>query len=545
MPSNESLYNETINVDPGQYAFKERKLRVICIGAGFSGLILSHKLKHEQPLEFVDFTIYEKNPEVGGAWLENVYPGVGCDVPAHSYVFPFEPNPNWSKCYAGGAEIEKYIVDTVDKYGLKDPIVFDTKLVKSIWNEERGKWALELKQNEKTIQDEADILIDGSGILNKWNMPNIAGLDQFAGKLVHTAGWDKTYDWTDKKVAVIGNGSSALQVVPALQPKAAKIVNYIRQPTWVSVNLCPDITKDGMGTNFEYTEEEKAMFRDDPKAFLEYRKKIDCSVNTVYRLMLSGSEHNKGLSDAISGLMRQRLSQNSHLIDKLIPKYEIGCRRLSPGDGYLEAMQEPNAKWCFEGIEEITKTGIRTTAGEEEFDLIVCATGFDTTFIPGWELVARQGRRLDVQWKDVPQAYFSICAGGVPNYFIFNGPNCPIGHGSVPQMIGWTADYMLKWMKKMAREDIKSIAVTDSAVRNYNRRAQAGLRRTVWSKGCHAWYNNGKAVTAMYPGKAIEDIRGEDFDIRHNNSSDPFSYLGNGELEWEREDGADLAFYLK
>ncbi|KAJ5617930.1 hypothetical protein N7537_003044 [Penicillium hordei] len=545
MPSNESLSSETININPGQYAFKERNLRVICIGAGISGIILAHKLKHEHPLDFVNFTIYEKNSEVGGSWFENVYPGVGCDVPAHSYVLPFEPNPNWSKCYAGGDEIEKYIVDTVDKYGLRDPIVFDTKLVKSIWNEERGKWALELNQNGTIIHDEAEVLINGSGILNQWKMPEIAGLETFAGKLAHTAAWDKTYDWSNKKIAVIGNGSSGIQVVPALQPKAAKIVNYIRHPTWVSVNLCPDITKDGMGTNFEYSEEEKAKFRDDPQAFLEYRKRVDCSVNTVYRLMLSGSEHNQMLFDAISGTMRQRLSDNPDLIDKLIPEFEIGCRRLSPGDGYLEALQQPNAEWCFEGIEEITKTGIRTAAGEEEFDLIVCATGFDTTFVPGWELVAREGRRLDVEWKKVPEAYFSICAGGIPNYFMFNGPNCPIGHGSVPQMISWTADYILKWLKKIAREDIKSVAVKDSAVRNYNRRAQASLKRTVWSKGCHAWYNNGQAVTAMYPGKAIEDIRGEDFDIRYNNSSDPFSYLGNGELEWEREDGADLAFYLK
>ncbi|OQD90612.1 hypothetical protein PENANT_c001G08521 [Penicillium antarcticum] len=544
MPSNENLQSDTIRVDPDQYAFKSRRIRVVCIGAGFSGLILAHKLKHEQPLDFVDLTIYEKNSEVGGTWLENVYPGVGCDVPAHSYIFPFEPNPSWSKCYVGGEEIERYILDTVEKYGLKDQIVFNSRVVKCIWNEDRGKWALELRQNHKTIiQDEADILIDGSGILNRWRMPDITGLDRFSGKLVHTAAWDKTYDWSGKRIAVIGNGSSGLQVVPALQPKAARVVNYIRHPTWVSVNLCPDITKDGMGTNFEYTEEEKARFRKNPEGFLEYRKKIENSVNTVYRLMLSGSEHNRMLSTGVEGLMRQRLSGNPHLVERLVPKFEIGCRRLSPGDGYLEAMQQPNAEWCFEDIQEITKSGIRTTNDEQDFDLIVCATGFDTTFIPGWELVGRDGRRLDWEWKKTPEAYFSICAGGTPNYFMFAGPNCPIGHGSVPQMLAWSADYMLKWIRKIAREDIKSVAVHDSAVRAYNRRAQANLKNTVWSKGCNAWYNNEHAVTAMYPGSAIEEIRGEDFDIRHT-TSDPFSYLGNGELEWERAEAADLSFYL-
>src|SRR3954447_26975740 len=129
------------------------------------------------------------------------------------------------------------------------------------------------------------------------------------------------------------------------------------------------------------------------------------SLNTVYRLMLSGSDHNRMLSTGVEGLMRQRLSENPHLIEKLVPKYEIGCRRLSPGDGYLEAMQQPNAEWCFEDILEITKSGIRTANDEQEFDLIVCATGFDTTFIPGWELVGRDGRRLDWEWKETPEAY--------------------------------------------------------------------------------------------------------------------------------------------
>lgn len=278
MPSNESSGYETVAVDPNQYAFKARRMRVVCIGAGFSGLNLGYELKRDQNLDFVDFTIYEKNDEIGGTWLENEYPGVACDVPAHSYIFPFEPNPSWSKCYVGGDEIQQYMIDTANKYGLREKVVFKTRLVKSVWNEDRGKWNLELQQNgTDTIQDEADVLINASGILNRWKMPNIEGLDQFGGKVFHTARWDKSYDWTDKKIAVIGNGSSGIQVVPSLQPKAAKIVNYIRNPTWVSVNLCPDITKDEMGSNFEYNEEEKAQFKANPEAFLAERKRIECS----------------------------------------------------------------------------------------------------------------------------------------------------------------------------------------------------------------------------------------------------------------------------
>jgi cation diffusion facilitator CzcD-associated flavoprotein CzcO len=171
--------------------------------------------------------------------------------------------------------------------------------------------------------------------------------------------------------------------------------------------------------------------------------------------MLTGSELNRFLSNATERLMRDRLSENPQLVEKLIPKYDIGCRRLSPGDGYLEALQQPNARVCFEAIDEITPRGIRTSSGEEDLDLIVCATGFDTSFIPRWEFLGRNGRRLDKEWKALPQAYFSICAAAAPNYFMFAGPNSPIGHGSVPQMLAWSADYILKWVQKIAREDIK------------------------------------------------------------------------------------------
>ncbi|KAL4984189.1 hypothetical protein BDW68DRAFT_167552 [Aspergillus falconensis] len=547
-------------IDTTVFAFTPRRLRVVCVGAGFSGLIMAYKVKHERRLEYVDFTVYEKNPEVGGTWYENVYPGVGCDIPIHSYIFYFNPNPNWSQCYAKGPEIQQYILDTTEKYGLREKVQFNTRVISSIWNEGEGKWELKLQRGEEVFDDKADVLINGSGVLNDWKLPHIEGIDTFQGKLLHTAKWDPSYDWTDKRIAVIGNGSSGLQVVPALQPKASKIVNYIRNPTWVSTNLAGDITKDHRGTNFAYTEEEKKLYRENPEAFLEYRKYVECSVNSVFKIMLSGSEENKFLLNLVNQVMRERLSRNPRLIEKLIPNYEIGCRRLSPGDGYLEAIQADNARFCFDRIVYMTPRGVRTVSesgeeSDEEFDLIVCATGFNTSFIPAWTLIGRDGRRLDHEWKDIPKAYFSLCAGGMPNYFVFGGPNAPIGHGSNPLIMAWSADYMLDWVEKIAREDIKSVVVKDSIVDDFNRYAAENLKRCVWSKGCTAWYSKengpgkGNTVTALYPGSAlhykeyIKTIRGEHFDIRYN-TSNPLRFLGNGELEMERN-GGDLAYYLQ
>ncbi|KAJ0415766.1 hypothetical protein BJY00DRAFT_304604 [Aspergillus carlsbadensis] len=544
-------------IDPAVFAFMPRRLRVVCIGAGFSGLTVAYKLKHERPLDYVDLTIYEKNDEVGGVWFENVYPGVGC------YIFYFNPKPDWSHCYVKGPEIQEYILATTDKFGLREKIQFATKLVSAIWDEAAGKWALKLERGGEVFEDSAHVVLDGSGVLNNWSFPDIEGLDTFKGKVLHTAKWDPTYNHASQRIAVIGNGSSALQVIPALQPTAKKIVNYIRHATWISTNLAGDITKDGMGTNFAYSPEEKALYASDRAAFLAYRKYVEHSVNSVYKLMISGSEENAFLLNLVDGVMRAKLAKSPpELVSRLMPEHEIGCRRLSPGDGYLEAMQEGNARWEFAPITRITENGIVTAeSGQEEeeeegFDLIVTATGFNTTYIPAWELVGRDGRRLDVEWREKPAAYFSMCTGGIPNYFFFGGPNAPIGHGSVPAMLAWSADYMLDWVEKIAAEDIKSVVVKDSVVRDFNRYAAESLKRNVWSKGCTAWYSkkNGpgesNTVTAMYPGSAlqykeyIKTIRGEHFDIQYN-TSNPFRYLANGELELERAEWGDMAYYIE
>ncbi|KAE8379064.1 putative flavin-binding monooxygenase [Aspergillus bertholletiae] len=560
MPSNEASGSNggsqsDWKVDPAVFAFSPRKLRVVCIGAGISGLTIAYKLKHEKPLDFVDLTIYEKNSEIGGTWLENVYPGVACDIPIHSYQLPFAPNPAWSSFYASGKEIQEYLVNTADKYGLKEKVKLNTKLVRAVWSEAQGKWKLQLQQGELTLEDEADIILDGSGTLNQWKWPDIEGLETFKGKLLHTARWDPEYNCEGKKIAVIGNGSSGIQVIPAVQPKAAKLVNYIRHATWISPNLGGQFTRDGTGANFQFTEEEKQRFQDNPEEYLEYRKSIEKFVNSAFSLMISGSEGNKFFHGMVDGMMRSRLAKNPELAKMLIPTYEVGCRRISPADGYLEAIQEDNSRVTFSKINRITPNGIETDEGEEEFDLIVCATGFNYSFIPPWELIGREGRRLDEEWNETPEAYFSTCAAGVPNYFIFGGPNFPIGNGSVPAALYFAAGYMLEWLEKIATDDIKSIVVKDSVVRDYNKFVQESMKRCVWSKGCHAWYskkNEGadNTVTAVYPGSVLhfkacmEKIRSEDFDIEYT-TSNPFRFMGNGQLAFEQDPAGDTAYYLK
>ncbi|PYI11461.1 putative flavo protein [Aspergillus sclerotiicarbonarius CBS 121057] len=534
--------------------YTPRRIRLICVGAGFSGLTLAHKIKHEIKLgEVIDYVIYEKNHDVGGTWLQNRYPGVACDVPAHAYTFLFEPNPNWSQFYAPGSEIQEYIKNTVRKWNLDDRIEFNSCVVESRWDEAAGKWKVKINQNGIIKEDEAEILVSASGCLAKPRVPNIQGMSDFKGKLSHTADWDDTYDWKNKRVAVIGNGASGIQTVTAMHSTSSKLVNYVRNPCWISPNFSGELTKDG--NNFAFTEEEKRQFREDRKAFFEFRKRLENSVNGFCYAMLRDHPFNRETRVTSTKRMQNVIENipDPSIAARMIPEFHPGCRRLTPGHGYLEAFTNPNTHMCWEPIERITETGIKTTDGKENtFDIIVCATGFETTYIPQWTLVGRNNTTLTEKWKTEPEAFFAVHVDGLPNYFMIMGPNFVVAHGSLLAGISFTCDYILKWARKIATEDIKSIDVKKDALDDYNVWAQEYLKRTAWSDPCRSWYKNGKTsgqITAPYAGttshfkRCLENMGGEHFNINYN-SLNRFRFLGNGQVDVERNGMGDLAEYF-
>ncbi|KHN98020.1 Flavin monooxygenase-like protein [Metarhizium album ARSEF 1941] len=532
-------------------AFTPRRLRVVCVGAGYSGLMIAYKYKYEARSDsFVDLTIYEKNGDVGGTWLENRYPGVACDVPAHIYTFSFEPNPDWSSFYAGGAEIWQYIKRTTEKYHLDEKVQFNCTVTSSTWDDEAGKWRLRVRKGDQTIEDEADVLINGSGLLNKWKWPAIQGLHSFRGTLLHSASWDASFDWTGKRVGIIGNGSSGIQILPRMQPGAGKIVHYIRSPTWISSPFLAAMAPEA--GRFSYSDEDRARFRRDPQELLRLRKTMEHGFNQAFYANLLGTPQEAASGRAFEASMRRRLNDDPELCEKLIPTWKAGCRRLTPGEGYLEALQRPNVALEFAAISGVTETGVHTEGGGfQELDAIVCATGFDVGFVPSWDVVGKKGVRLADQWEEEPTAYLSICAPNMPNYFVFNGPNAPVGHGSLLSVMEWTAEYILRWCRKMATQGIKSVTVDSVATQEYNAYTQEFLKRTVWASGCRSWYKNNRRdgiITAMYAGsilhykELLESFRTEDFHFEYRGAN-RFAFMGNGLTSLER-DGGDLAFYV-
>ncbi|KAL5620935.1 hypothetical protein FOBRF1_004181 [Fusarium oxysporum] len=411
-------------------AFKPRNIHIVCVGAGFSGLMLAYEAKYNESLQgFIDLTIYDKNHDVGGTWLVNRYPGVACDVPAHIYTFPFEPNPDWSSFYASGPEIWAYIKRTSDKYGLAENVRFQSKVTEAIWNEAAGKWNLRVFQDGEEKEDECDILIDGSGFLNNWHWPDIPGLHDFKGEIVHTADWNPSINVAGKKVAVIGNGSSGVQVLPHLQKTAAQLTTYVRTPTWIFANYASELTKDGK--NFAFTEEEKKKFRENPASLWKFRKEIENSQDNFWNVFFKDTAAQKAALENAYNRMRERLGNDKELCEKLIPDYEYGCRRPTPGDGYLEALRQENTRVTFDPIVQITESGIQTIQDHTDFDIIVCATGFDASFRRSWTVQGRNGYQLHEAWGESPEAYFGVATANMPNYFIFIGPNSPVGHGSL------------------------------------------------------------------------------------------------------------------
>ena len=250
-----------------------------------------------------------------------------CDVPAHIYTLLDIPNPDWPAFYATGGEIQDYLKKITKEYKLARDVQFDSKVVEAVWDEDEGRWHVEVQQGDKTIEDSCDILINGSGVLNAWSWPNIHGLHDFKGHLCHSADFkiweDNGYDFAGKKVAVIGNGSSAIQIVPQLAKVAKHLTNVVRTPTWISAPFAEDLSK-APGTNPKYTEEEKAEFRRNPQKLKDHRHELAHAFNHFYEALIEGSKANKEAMRRTKEMMQDRLKDQPELAAKLIPEWSLG-----------------------------------------------------------------------------------------------------------------------------------------------------------------------------------------------------------------------------
>ncbi|KAL2848869.1 hypothetical protein BJY01DRAFT_246093 [Aspergillus pseudoustus] len=521
-----------------------RPMKVICIGAGASGLLLAYKL--QRSFEAFSLVLYEKNPDIGGTWFENRYPGCACDIPAHTYTWSFEPKNDWSSVYASSKEIHEYFSNFSTKYGLRKYCRTNHKVTGAFWANERGGWDVhvhDLKSNETHV-DYCDILINASGVLNNWMWPAIPGLETFRGPKLHSAVWDPEVALQGKHVGLIGNGSSGIQILPAILPVVKKLTTFIREPSWVS-------PVQGL-ENRAFTDQEKADFGSSPEKLLAYRKEIEHALNSQFALFKTGSSVQKETREYMEGQMRAKL-RNPSLAKLLIPSWSVGCRRLTPGVNYLESLSADTVTVVYGETSRITPTACVCSDGKEyPIDVLVCATGFNTSFKPRFPLIGPTGRNLQDEWAEEPAAYLGVAAAGYPNYFMFLGPNCPVGNGPVLIAIEAQADYMLQMIDRWQTENVHSFSPKEAAVRDFVAHKDVFMQGTVWSEECRSWYKSGSTsnkVSALWPGstlhylEAMATVRGDDWDIEYKGNR--FSWLGNGLSQTEVDDTAELAYYIR
>ncbi|PVH71109.1 FAD/NAD(P)-binding domain-containing protein [Cadophora sp. DSE1049] len=534
--------------DHHSYDSSRRPLHVVIAGAGPSGIAMAIELMN---LSHITFEVFEKNPEVGGTWFENKYLGAACDVASHAYQYTFASNHDWSSHFAPAPEIFQYFKGVAERFKILEHIRLNTRIVSATFDEISSRWQLCVSNADDGMQTElqADIFINATGILNKWKWPDIAGLQNFKGPKLHTANWDTSWDWHGKRVAVIGSGATGIQVVPKLQPKVKSLEVYVRSPTYILPSVGFGVESSTF--NEPYTKEEKERFHNDKKYYREFRKAIEQQMNENFAASIQNSAAQIEGRQWAENMMRKSI-KSEELQKKLIPKWELGCRRLTPGKPYLDVVQRENVEIVTSHIDKIVEGGIKTVDGRtHHLDAIVCATGFDTSFTPAFELHGLKNQNLRMMWSQSPaEAYMGLAVSGFPNYWTFLGPNTPIANGSLIPCIEWSAKYIVQALKKMQAEQIKSMNIKKNIQDAFNEYTQAVHKDLVWTGSCRSWYkdNASNKVTAVWPGSSIHfmDVvktpRWEDYEIEYMNQN-PFMFMGNG-ISAREHNKEDLTYYL-
>ena len=549
-----AMPSEEIN---NEYSIREslmgtkRPIRVIFMGMGASGINFAAQV--QKRAENIDLVVYEKNHDLGGTWLENRYPGCACDIPSVSYQLTWAPKPDWTRYYSGSREIYDYFKSVAVENGVEKYVKYNHKICRAEWIESQSQWKITVMKNnnsQDTFVDYADFFVNGGGFLNAWKWPQVKGLQNFRGPKLHTATWDDSVDLTDKKVLVVGIGSSGVQVVPAILPKVKSLFVVARSATWITAGFAPKFAGPN-GENFDYSEETKQRFRDDPKFYLSYCKAVESELNQRFKLVINGSIDAVEAREYSIKEMQRKLAGRPDLVDHLMPKnFGIGCRRPTPGNGFLESLIDPKTTTLKENLREITSTGFISGDGTSyDCDVIICATGFDTSFRPQFPILCNGRNLQDDYLRPDNFGYLGLNAPEVPNYFIFCGPYGPLGHGSVCPMVEAYTDYLLQVLEKAQVEDISKIQVKRSAAEQFTKHADLYVERTAWSGPCSSWFKGGDAErkAVIWPGSRIHYLqmlqkpRFEDYDIEYR-SGNAFSYLGNG-FHVREVDGTDITWY--
>ncbi|KAF1997751.1 FAD/NAD(P)-binding domain-containing protein [Amniculicola lignicola CBS 123094] len=517
---------------PADYA---RKLRVIVVGAGYSGIYCGIRIPER--LRNVELVIYEKNKGVGGAWWENRYLGCACDVPSHSYQFSFEPNTHWSSLYAPAKEIQGYLEGVMKKYSVDRFVRLDHQVTKCRWDEKMGKWCVSVKnlQTGEMAEDTADVVISARGNLNTPKWPDIEGLESFGGEKMHSATWNERYDYSNKRIGVIGSGSSSIQIVPSLQRlPGTNVTTFVRSRTWISPSFGSQLWHQHSFDGFNIPLATREKFTSDPEYYHKFRLMVEEDGSAAHPVTVKGTEMQQGAAEVFKQHMKERLKDAPHIFNALLPSFSPGCRRLTPGPGYLEALTQPNVSFITSPITHISSSAVHTEDGQaHEIDTLVCATGFHTSTAPPFPIIGSNNLSLAQKWENRPSTYLSHSTSSFSNFFTMLGPNAAIGSGSLTMMIESIGDYIIRAIRKIQKDNIQSMSVKKEREEDFLEYVDRYFEGTVFGEECASWYKKEigvvvegeerrkNVVTGLWPGSTLHCLevmrspRWEDYEYRY------------------------------
>ncbi|MFG2005322.1 flavin-containing monooxygenase [Spirillospora sp. NPDC048911] len=462
---------------------------VLIIGSGFGGIGMAIRLKRAG---VHDFVVLEKADELGGTWRDNTYPGAACDVPSHLYSFSFERKTDWTRRFPPQREILDYLWHCARKYGVLPHIRFGTEVTEARFDAGEGDsnavWRVSTSGGDELT---ARVLISACGQLNRPALPAVEGRESFAGPSFHSARWDHGVDLGGKRVAVIGTGASAIQIVPEIAREAGRLTLFQRSAPYVIDK--PDRP---------YRRWEKALFAGVPGAYELSRARI----YATYESRALGFVKYPRLMELLEKGFRKGLNEqipDRALREALVPGYPMGCKRILVSSDYYPALTRPNVDLVTDPIARVTPAGVMTEDGtEHETDVIVYATGFHSTeFLAPMKIRGMAGKELNDAWRHGAEAHLGITVSGFPNLFLLYGPYTNLGHNSIIYMLESQFSYVMGCLRALRDADLDWIDLRPDVLDAFGREMRERLRSTVWEAGCVSWYMNeeGKVVN-NWPG---------------------------------------------
>ena len=461
--------------------------RIGIIGAGFGGMTAALRLKEAGENDFV---IFERAEDLGGTWRDNQYPGCACDVPSHLYSFKNAPNPNWSKAFSTQPEIWKYMKQVAQQHQLQEHIVYRAQIVSAVFVEPTGRWEL----TDKTGRTfDVKMVIAAIGPLNRPYIPQIKGLDTFRGTVFHSSQWDNSCNLEGKKVAVIGTGASAIQIVPTIAPMVKELSLFQRTPAWISPRR-----------NRKYLGFEKTLYKYLPFLQKLNRERIYWVSEFLGQNFLGNKLINRlGTLQALSKLKKE--VKDPEIRKKLTPNYTFGCKRILLSDDYLPSFNRENVHLVTEPIDHIEPDGIVGKDGKKhEAEVIILSTGFHAAGTTGFDMqiIGLNHRNLVEEWRQSGiQGFKGISVSGFPNLAFILGPNTGLGHTSVLHIMDSQMNYIIDYLHLLDKQGTKGyLDVHQQTQKSYNDQLQSQFAGTVWASGCQSWYmdEHGRNTT-IYP----------------------------------------------